>query len=188
MNGYGLAAAIVQALASLGWPIAFVVAVWLFRERISALLPLLRLKHKDWEMSFRLDEAEKEAAALPDAPRSATPTPEEKSRFEKLAEISPRAAVLEIRVEIEDAVRSLAYRVDMPAEKMPIVIITRALRARGTIDAHLSGLIDDLTKIGNSAAHDADVEVSGRVAKRYRKLADLLLSQIAAIVHDLGHK
>jgi hypothetical protein len=38
---------IVQSLVSLAWPAAFVAAVWLFREKSTALLPLLRFKYKD---------------------------------------------------------------------------------------------------------------------------------------------
>ena len=187
MNGYGLFAAIVQALASLGWPIAFVIAVWLFRDRLVSLLPLLRVKHKEWEASFRLDEAEKEAATLPSSPQVALPTPEEKSRFEKLAEVSPRAAMLEVRAEIEDAVKSLAFQVGIPAQKMPLAIVIRVLRSKDVIDGHLSSLIDDLTKIGNSAAHDTSFEMTPLVAERYRKLADLLLAQVAARAHEIGH-
>ena len=62
MNGYGVIAVIIQSVASLAWPAAFVFAVWLFRKELVGLLPLLRVKHKDWEASF--DRAEKEAAAL----------------------------------------------------------------------------------------------------------------------------
>jgi len=35
------------------------------QDKISELLPLLRLKYKDLDVSFRLDEAETEAQALP---------------------------------------------------------------------------------------------------------------------------
>src|SRR5437879_4886551 len=62
MDGYQFVASLVQSIASLGWPIAIVLAVWLFRDQLIKLLPLLRVKHKDWEASFRLEEAEREAA------------------------------------------------------------------------------------------------------------------------------
>jgi hypothetical protein len=91
-----LLASIIQSIASLAWPFALVVAVWLFREKIAELLPRFRAKYKDLEVSFRLDQAEKEAAGLPPAPASpeATPTQEEKNKFVQIAEISPRAAIL----------------------------------------------------------------------------------------------
>ncbi|MGN6411983.1 MAG: hypothetical protein ACTHK9_11165 [Nitrobacter sp.] len=54
------------------------------------------MKYKDLDVSFRLAKAEKEAALIsaPSRSQDLEPTPEEKTRFEKVAEQSPRAAVL----------------------------------------------------------------------------------------------
>jgi hypothetical protein len=46
---------IVQSLVSLAWPAAFVAAVWMFREKLIQLLPQLRAKYKDVEISFKLE-------------------------------------------------------------------------------------------------------------------------------------
>src|SRR5882757_545617 len=112
MDGYQFTAAMFQSVVSLAWPASVVAAVWLFREKLTQLLPFLRLKHKETEVSFRLDQAEKEAAKLP--PPAPSPdlerTPEEKSKFEQVAEISPRAAILEARAELEDVVRGMGLR------------------------------------------------------------------------------
>src|SRR2546423_948763 len=102
MDGYALSASIIQSLVSLAWPAAIVFAVLIFRERLGRLLPLLHVKHKDWEASFRLDQAEKEAAALPpQGPDVSEPTPEEKTKFEQIAELSPSAAIMDLRRELE---------------------------------------------------------------------------------------
>lgn len=52
-NGYGFAAAFVQALASLGWPAAIAFSAYIFRSEIAKLLPNLHIKHGDSEVSFR---------------------------------------------------------------------------------------------------------------------------------------
>ena len=108
MDGYQFSASIIQSLVSLAWPAAVIVCVWLFRTQLAMLLPNLRVKHKDWEISFRLNEAEKAAAKLPTAPDALEPppTPEEKSRFHQIAKLSPRAAILEMRATLEEAIRS----------------------------------------------------------------------------------
>jgi hypothetical protein len=96
MDGYQLFASLFQSLVSLAWPIALVLCVWLFREKLNVLLPRLRVKYGDVEASFLLDQAEKDAAELPPpstSPETTQPTPEERGRFEKLAAISPRAAI-----------------------------------------------------------------------------------------------
>lgn len=111
MDWLQFTSSIVQSVVSLAWPAAFVAAVWLFREKLTELLPQLRARYKDVEVSFRLDQAEKEAAQLPPPPPGAEPakaSPEELSKFEKLVAISPRAAILDLRSSIEESIRSLA--------------------------------------------------------------------------------
>ena len=136
MNGYGLLAVVIQSVAGLAWPAAFVLAVYLFREKLTELLPRLRVKHKDWEASFRLDQAEKEAAQLPPGPDvlpEALPTPEEKDRFGQIAKLSPSAAILEIRRELELQLRAaaVAQNLETPTRPLNMLSAIRALRLIG---------------------------------------------------------
>jgi hypothetical protein len=171
---------IVQSFVSLAWPVAFVVAVALFRGKLTELLPHLRLKHKDTEMSFRLDQAEREAAQIPPPPPSPDlePTPEEKSRFEKVAEHSPRAAILEKRAELEQVVRTAAEpyvstSIAKSWKTLPLTSAIRALRQQKIIDEKTSALLDDLRVIGNRAAHSQDGNEFTKVeALRFGKLTD----------------
>ncbi|MEZ2146360.1 hypothetical protein AAE026_29290 [Bradyrhizobium sp. DN5] len=106
--------------------------VWLFREKLNTLLPFLRMKYKDFDVSFRLDQAEKEAALILPRPPSPDlePTPEEKSRFEKVAEHSPRAAILEKRAELEQVVKTAAelYVSTSVAKSWKTLPLTSAIR------------------------------------------------------------
>jgi Domain of unknown function (DUF4145) len=177
MNGYGLIASIIQSIASLAWPAAFVIAVWLFREKIGKLLPLIYVKHKDWEASFRLDKAEEEAAALPPAAHptpEAIPTQEETERFNQLAKISPRGAIVELRAELDDAVRNAASRhgVDKSSTGTTMVGAIRQLRNLQVIDTHTAAILDDLRNVGNTAVHSTSTNFTEADALRYRKLAN----------------
>jgi hypothetical protein len=187
MNGYGLAAEIIKAVASLGWPFAFVVAVWMFRGRLTELLPFLRLKHKDTEVSFRLQQAERAVTALPpptDVQELPPPTPEERSRFELTAEHSPRAAILEKRVELEAALNELLAAHNIPA-KMSLGPAIRLLRDRGLIDSATSVVLDDLRVIGNKAAHTVNEQFSKDEALRFGKLADQTIQSIRGLASFL---
>jgi MoxR-like ATPase len=177
MNGYALTAEIIKAIASLAWPVSFVGAVWLFREKLIELLPNLRVKHKDWEVSFRLNEAEKEAESLPPVAPEALPTPEEKNRFDQIAKISPRAAILEYRAQLEQAVRDFAQSVGMVESRRPFADLVRELRKHALIDSPTSAILDDLRTVGNSAAHRADNEFSLDEALRFRALAERVINQ-----------
>jgi hypothetical protein len=184
VNGYALTAAIIQAIASLAWPAAIFGCVWLFRAKITELLPSFRLKHKDWEASFRLEQAEKEAAALPAPPQGGEetqPTPEEKNRFEQLAEISPEAAIVELRKEIEHAVKTFWSRHGSGTTPQSMLMAIRSLRSKGLIDARTSALLDDLRVIGNEAAHPGeDSRFTKEEAMRYRALADQVIARLNA--------
>jgi Domain of unknown function (DUF4145) len=174
------------------WPAAVIVSVWLFREKLMSLLPLLRVKHKDWEASFRLGEAEREAQALPPPPvrNEPPPTPEELSRFGQIAKISPRAAILEYRAEMDQAVRDFAQSVGMTETTRPLGILIRELRKHELIDQHTSAILDDLRAVGNSAAHGIDNEFSLSEALRFRDLAERMITQLristgaAAMLHQ----
>jgi hypothetical protein len=114
MNAYGLVAVIIQSIFSLAWPVALVIVVFLFRRELRKILPALRVKYGDLEVSMRLDKAEEAAAALPEPPEEvaeARPTPEEVDRFEQIADLSPRAAILEERANLKEAVIARAAAV-----------------------------------------------------------------------------
>lgn len=181
MDAYELSASIVQSVASIAWPASVFASFFLFRRHLISLLPLLRLKHKDLEISFRLDRAEIQAATLPAAPtiEASQPTPEERGRFEQVADISPRAAILETRTEIEEAVRSFARSIGIVTPRVSSLLgLTRLLRSSGALGANTSALLDDLRVVGNNAAHDSNTVISREEALRYRALADQVIAQL----------
>jgi hypothetical protein len=178
MDGYQLIAALFQSLVSLAWPAALVLVAMLFRGKIRELLPFLRLKYKDFDMSFRLNEAEKEAQALPAPEQPSEPTPEETDKFERLSEVSPRAAIKERRHELEDALQNLARATGIKAINKGIVQLTRELRKAEIIDQGTSALLDDLRAIGNAAAHDVSTQITQNDAARFRSLTDRLIQQL----------
>jgi hypothetical protein len=188
MNGYQFIAAMFQSVVALAWPVAVVICVLLFRERLTTLLPLLQLKHKDTEISFRLEQAEEESAKinLQPIPPDLDPTPEEKTRFEKVVEHSPRAAILEKRAELEQVLRSIAMSfwagttTSQPSTRsMSLSASIRILRKAGVIDERTSSLLDDLRVIGNQAAHSEDgTEFTKDEALRFGKLADSAIAYV----------
>jgi hypothetical protein len=181
MDGYQFFASLFQSLVSLAWPAALIVCVWLFRTQLAGLLPNLRVKHKDWEISFRLGEAEKAAAKLPaltNDSREAPPTPEEKTRFQQIAKLSPRAAILEMRATLEEAVRSFANAMGMAdANPYGYASLIRSLRKNDLIDANTSALLDDLRAIGNAAAHNQS-DPTEQDALRFGELTERLVWQL----------
>ncbi len=180
MDGYQFAASLFQSLVSLAWPIAAVFCVWLFRDKLIQLLPLLRAKYGGLELSFRLEKAEMEARALPVAKEGApTLTPEEESCFEQIAKLSPRAAILEYSAELDQAVREFAQSMGISDTSKPLGYLIQALSENQLIDIHTSAALDDLRVLGNAAAHGSYPEPLSRdEASRFGKLAERLIKQL----------
>ncbi len=186
MNLYQFIASLVQSLVSLGWPIAFVVAVWLFRKEIRSMLPRVRFKYKDVDVTFRLDEAEKVAKALPAPTPDSVPvleTQEEKDKFDKIAELSPRAAMLELRNELQGVVTDFGmYKgVIFKPPRNTLGYMVRVLRNQAMIDVETTKILDDLRAIGNTAAHDDRAEITRDEAMRYKALVEVVLGRLRAI-------
>jgi len=139
------------------------------------------MKYKDFDVSFRLDKAEREAeklAAAADSP-GIEPTPEEKNRFEQIARLSPRAALLEVRANLEEAVRSFGHAAGVPniSPYMNYASLIRTLRKNDLIDANTSALLDDMRAIGNAAAHNRS-DPTEDDALRFCELAERLIRQL----------
>jgi hypothetical protein len=177
-----LVKAITSMLAAFALPAALVLSMWLFKEKLGMLLLLFRVRHKDWEASFRWDKAEAEAKKLPLAPYDPAmePTPEEKSRFEQIARAAPREAILEAAAQLEEAVRTYASAKGFANYSRRYPLLIRLLRSNRLIDANTSALLDDLQNIAHVAARNLS-EPTEAEAKRYKALTDQLIRHFDGI-------
>lgn len=182
MDGYEFIASLFSSLVSLAWPAAFVVAVALFRGKLLELLPALRVRRGEWEASFQLDQAEKEAAQLPPPPPGAepqTPSAEESSKFDRLVAISPRAAILDLRSSIEESIRGIADARSPGKPYRGMWTTIRELKNIDAIDNNTFALLDDLRVIGNAAAHPStSTSFTEEDAYRFRRLADQIIPRL----------
>jgi hypothetical protein len=171
-----LVKAITSMVAAFAFPMALVISVWLFKEKLGMLLLLFRVRHRDWEASFRWDKAEAAARKLPVAPLdpASEPTPEERSRFEQLASAAPREAILEAGAQLEEAVRAYASAKGFANYSRRYALLIRLLRSNRLIDTNTSALLDDLQHIGYAAARNLSAPTEAE-ATRYKTLADQLI-------------
>jgi Domain of unknown function (DUF4145) len=167
------------SLMSAAWPVAFVIAVWLFRGKLTELLPLLIFKYKDLQLSFGLDKAEADAKRIPAAPEAEllpAPDAEEKSRLDTLANLAPRAAIMQARADVDKAVNDFAEAIGLARDKTPYSKTLSELRQNELIDKNTVQLLQELRQIGNAAAHNMS-EPTERDARRYQELAYRLVRQ-----------
>jgi hypothetical protein len=179
MDGYQLIASLFQSLMSAAWPAAFAFAAWLFKDKLAALLPLLHLKYKELDVSFRLQEAEKEVAALPPVEEPSEPTYEETEKFGQLAKTAPAWAIAEKGLAIEQALSEFGRTIGVKEPRIKgWTGWTRALRKESLIDSATAAVLDDLRAVRNSAVHGGDTMVTEHDALRFAAVADRLIESL----------
>lgn len=184
MNTLSFIAEIVKALA---WPVTTLAIVAILRRPLGQLIPLLqRFKYKDFEFEFgrKIEEAKQGALSLLPEPSAlpTLPSPEE-SRLLQLAEISPRAAVLEAFAAVEIEAVYTANRLGV-VKGMPQNLTSRTVRfleESGRLDPGLVGLLGDLRSLRNQAAHAPEFALTPTAAIQYVHLSQAAVEKLRAI-------
>lgn len=180
-------------IGSLAWPTAVVSIALIFRRAILKLLPdVSELEYGKFKVKFQKELAEvkeqADLAALPPAPprhalpkATKAPTGERNAAadFVQLALASPRAAVLESWMQVEQELGRLTQGAG---------IITRAgtvgklstLEQRGLLTAELSRVIENLRSLRNEAAHYPQFAPGVAEAIEYAQLADRVTAALRA--------
>jgi hypothetical protein len=167
--------AISSMIAAFAWPASIILIAFVFRKKLIELLPLLTVKHKDFQISFGLDKAEEEARKIlpPPIQTEVAPSIQEKVRLEQLARLAPRAAIMEARANVEEAVNEFAEAVSISAEK-PYSKLIKELNEGQLIDQNTVRLLNEVRQIGSAAAHNM-TEPTEEEAVRYQALAEQLI-------------
>ena len=182
-----------SVIDSLAWPSAMILLVFVLRKPIKVLLPLLqRLKYKELELEFgkQVGEIREEVAReISDETYLASST-DESSATVRLAEVSPRSAVLEAWREVELAALDAARTIG--GESMQNKTLTyqaiRLLEERQSLDRNLISLLRDLRGLRNQAAHAPDFGLSKESALEYAASASAVARYLKKVSHGTQHK
>jgi hypothetical protein len=173
---------IASVIGSIAWPATALAVVLLLRRELVALLPFLRkLKAGPVEAEFEREvkELESEAAAT-------SPPPEPKAlegkaqRLFQLAEISPRAAVLEAWQGVEFAARRAVLKhagSPIPDVSSPLRVL-RELTQLQLLSSEDIALFQDLRGLRNQATHSPDFNPSYEAVASYLQLAGALQARL----------
>lgn len=175
---------IAKVVDSLSWPLALVIVALLFRKRITALLDRIRkASYGDAAVEFdeQLESAEQKAAELP-PPAEAPPHSEQDSKFERALELSPRLAVLDAWIEVEEAISELASRRGYTTPRSRSgTFAMRQLTREGAIDSRTSQLLDELRRLRNIAAHSSsETEITISDARRFKEISLIVASALSS--------
>lgn len=171
MDVFEFIAAMTKALA---WPLALVVIFLLVRRQLIARLPDLEsLEWKDFRFRFgkRVHEVATEARqALVQSEGEAGPVLEGETHRLQLADISPRAAILEAWIELEGAAANALRRKGAAISRHEIQQPSRladALITAGLLKPAQAGMLSELRRLRNAAAHAADPKITAATAREF---------------------
>ena len=165
-------------ITALAWPTATIAIVVLLRSEVAALLGRIkRIKHKDSEIDLasEINDASRKAdKLLSHAADKKTP---EQERLDRLAEDSPRGAILDSWLSIEEAMSQYALRhgIESSNSHSPPYQRIQDIQMRNldvpTLGHGIIDMLDKLRRIRNDAVHRTDADITTTVAKDYSALA-----------------
>jgi len=171
---------------SLAWPAAVVIGILILRRALGYLIPDLKhLRYKDFELQFgkKLDdvrhhlESHPSETLQPPMP-SAIQGVDEVSKteyipyFEIIAEVSPRAAIMEAWIGFEATAKSLVQKLDLqaPRRSMSLHSLIGALRHGELITQEELEALTMLRAIRNEILHGHDRRLSKEDAAEYARI------------------
>lgn len=177
---------VVHIIDSIAWPAAVIWLGYLFRSDLRKLLGrVTSLKYKDVEASFEkeLAAAEEEARkALPkkekplsladEEPVYPPPYDERYERLLRIADESPRAALLEAWVEVEASLSEAAERngIQNTRRISPRKVVLELINTGGYAKTLLP-FFEDLRGLRNEAAHAPHFVPTSKQTRRYLQMA-----------------
>tara|TARA_R110001599_G_scaffold305926_4_gene512350 strand:- start:903 stop:1460 length:558 start_codon:yes stop_codon:yes gene_type:complete len=167
-----------NSITALSWPIATIVIVTLLRSEVSSLLGRIKkIKHKNSEIDLasEINDIAKSADQVLNKP-SSEKTPEQE-RIGRLAEDSPRGAILDSWLSIETAMGEYALRHGIANDNPHNPPYQRIQNIQlhnldvSTLGHGIIGMLDRLRRIRNDAVHRTDADITPVIAKEYVALA-----------------
>lgn len=168
---------LVTLLTGIAWPVAVVWIAYLFKSELRSLLHRMsQLKYKDVEAKFEigLAEAEAKVIAIEKSASSALPRPEITSKLEllrRIADVSPRAAIMEAWVLVEDAAGKSGFVQGATIPRVNPDLFVDELVRLGKLPNGSDSLLLQMRRLRNQAAHLPDFSLNQDEADRYLQLA-----------------
>ncbi|MBC9734495.1 hypothetical protein [Nocardioides marmotae] len=176
-------------IGQLIWPVLIVVLIFVFKSQIQQIAASPRLKRLkagpggiEVEFKEELEEAKKELEeagslkALPGPEGSLQDASDFYVDMQRLAELSPRAVVMEAAVRLEGVLRSALMETsdDPRTSRQSMGPMSRQALKNGLLTPQEASVLDELNHLRNRVAHEPDHAISSTNALAYVELATQL--------------
>lgn len=165
---------IAELVKASAWPVIVLIALFVFRGELSALLGRLK-KGKIGGAEFEFEDAVAELRA------DSVPLPEVRAVSATAISKNPRMAILDAWLRVEDAARELAVAKGISsslvaAARAPVLI--KAIEEKNLLTPEQVQLFHDLRRLRNRAASPGDFSPSSESVVSYVSLANGLAAAI----------
>ncbi|MGA2532109.1 MAG: DUF4145 domain-containing protein [Candidatus Aminicenantales bacterium] len=175
---------ILGLVKALAWPVTVLSLVLLFRHQLRKVFASLsQLKYGDWEARFEKDLSKAEEGARQiSVSTGKKPDITKLNKYERLlllAEISPRAAIMEAWMEIELSTLRAAQKAKIDVEgRIAGTRHIRQLVQSGLLPGTMVELYSSLRWLRNQAAHAEDFAITEDEAERYLSVASTIIAKL----------
>jgi len=175
---------IAEILGAIAWPVAVVAVVVMLRPALLDILRhLQRLRFRGLEAVFGEELAHvreiAEQAELVGVPLDQGLTDEQSEKFMRLAQISPRSAVIEAWGALEADARAIVQRLH-PRRPLTSAVIAETLADTGVLDPEGAKAYYLLWSLRNQAAHEQQLPITTDEAIEYANLTRGLAHSLKA--------
>jgi len=176
---------IIKLLDVIIWPATLLLFLWLFRNQLKQLIPLIkRIKYKNVEIEFtkRLEQVFEDVGELP---KSKLFQNASSSKILELIELSPTSAVIESWKKLEITARNKVKQLLPPGEtfQKPLLRPLDYLDYKGAIHSSKASAIRELKSLRNEAAHTEGIRITKEDALQYAELTLAIQTYIENIDH-----
>ncbi|EJK9925734.1 DUF4145 domain-containing protein [Cronobacter sakazakii] len=171
---------VADLVSALAWPLAFVWFVHKYGNDVKDLilrLSKLKLGNAEAEFNLGLNAAEELAngtllvEASKDLQEEGFEFSKRMAQLERIAEVSPRAAIMESWLLIEEAAGKAGFIQGASVPRINSLLFIDWLVKEGKIDQSTAVLVERMRKLRNKASHLKDFELTKDEAERYLKIA-----------------
>lgn len=171
---------VADLVSALAWPLAFVWFVQKYGNDVKELilrLSKVKLGNAEAEFTLGLKTAEELAHRTPlaeasiDLPEEGVEFSKRMAQLERIADVSPRAAIMESWLLIEEAAGKAGFVQGASVAQINPLLFIEWLVKEGKVDKSTAILVNRMKTLRNKASHLRDFELTKDEAERYLKIA-----------------
>jgi hypothetical protein len=169
-------------VASLAWPTATMLIVLLLKNEFAELLTRVRqIRHKDSEIIFQ-DGVERATAQADKAGLPRLVTDPGKERLHRLAADSPRGAILDAWLEVEESIKTYCARKGIDTNVRSPLQLIQSIQMHDLDHSHIGegvfNMLSQLRTLRNEAVHVSERDISSDTAIEFANLAKRVIAKL----------